>query len=213
MVPAFKAVAKGLGSTLTDAVYKQIASHETVLYVLSGNLTEREAPAGSDEFLHLGRKLLELGGIAIKCDSSGTAHSKESWSEFSKTAADDSSSARDIWTALFAAYVQYPIGEEDDLYTCGMHLLGKPDLVISSDLLGSVKVEAASPPQLANLLFSAFGLYLLVECREGSFCSGHTFRPDRTWPRMRVVWEECSRYEEDDFFFNPFGYWRFTRLV
>ena len=58
-------------------------------------------------------------------------------------------------------------------------------------------------------LFTAFALYLLAECPEGEFASGHTFRTGNKAPRYRVEWEPCIGYDEDDFFFNPFGRWRF----
>jgi hypothetical protein len=61
-------------------------------------------------------------------------------------------------------------------------------------------------------LFRPFALYLLAECAEGTFGSGHTFSVSKGAPRYRVTWEPCTGYEEDDFFFNPFGRWRFTPL-
>src|SRR5262249_51313766 len=95
------------------------------------------------------------------------------------------------------------IGSDEDYYTCGMHLLGKPDLIVSVDLLEAI--DAAN-------LFSVFALYLLAECREGEFASGHTFSASKDAPRYRVLWEPCTGYDEDDFFFNPFGRWRFTSI-
>lgn len=44
------------------------------------------------------------------------------------------------------------------------------------------------------------------------FHSGHTFRLSETSPRFRLIWEECDGYDEDDYFFNTFGRWRFTAI-
>ncbi|PZM79346.1 MAG: hypothetical protein DKT66_22995 [Candidatus Melainabacteria bacterium] len=55
---------------------------------------------------------------------------------------------------------------EDDFYSCGTHLLGKPDVT----------------------------------------------QPDLEWPSFRVIWEECTGYEQDDLFYNPYERWRFTAL-
>src|SRR5438034_343517 len=76
----------------------------------------------SHAFLRLGDGLLEAGGIAMKCESSGIAHSRSRWLELATLSETES----DFWSALFDAYVQLPIQSEDDFYTCGMHLLGKP---------------------------------------------------------------------------------------
>jgi hypothetical protein len=47
----------------------------------------------------------------------------------------------------------------------------------------------------------------------GEFASGQTFRREEGSRRLRLVWEECTGYEVDDFFHNPFGRWRFAEVV
>jgi hypothetical protein len=95
-----------------------------------------------------------------------------------------------------------PILGDDDYTSCGLHLLGQPDLIISRSLLSEAD-------QVVNL-FLTFALYLLSDCPAGQFTSGHTFRVDADSPRYRVAWEECVGYAEDDLFFNSFGRWRFA---
>src|SRR6185369_17605643 len=95
-----------------------------------------------------------------------------------------------------------PIGSETDFYSCGMHLLGAPDLIVAQSTIAAVG-EAAE-------LFRTFALYLLAECPVGKFVSGHTFSIAKDAPRYRVVWEPCANYPQDSYFFNPFGRWRFT---
>jgi hypothetical protein len=82
-----------------------------------------------------------------------------------------------------------------------MHLLGKPDLIVANGMM---------PVMEAIELFNTFAMYLLAECPDGGFASGHTFSASKTSPQFRLVWEQCTDYEEDEFFFNPFGRWRFT---
>jgi len=90
-----------------------------------------------------------------------------------------------------------------------MHTLGAADLIVSPAIL-QLAGNIGSPTAAAIDLFRTFALYLLAECGPGKFVSGHTFSTSRDAPRYRVVWEPCTRYAQDNLFFNPFGRWRFT---
>jgi hypothetical protein len=200
MANAFEASEFRVNPSLDDEDWELIEQHKSVLYVLSENFTAAQAPAASLAMLQLGRRLLEAGGSAIKCESSGIAHSRLRWISLAGQAED----AKDVharWSAIFNAFVQYPISDDTDLYSCGMHLLGKPDLIVGCD---AISAGEAVP------LFGIFALYLLAECPEGEFASGHTFSLSNDAPRYHMLWEPCTGYDEDDFFFNPFGRWRFT---
>ncbi len=89
--------------------YAQIENHTTVLYVLSKNFVAGEAAAIARDFLNLGRRLLEAGGIAIKSDSSGIAHSVDRWTQLERKAAGD---PFERWHALFRSYAVCPIGSK-----------------------------------------------------------------------------------------------------
>jgi hypothetical protein len=206
MASAFQAAVPRSDSSLSDDDQARIAEHTTVLYVLSGNFSADDAPNRSRDLLRLGAQLIDVGGIAVKCESSGIAHGRARWQELASLAW---TSDLDGWLALFRAYVQCPIRDESTLYTCGLHLLGQPDLIVDESVLGrSGNVEPVDWSALN--LFRSFALYLLAECPVGTFAPGHTFRTDASSPRFRLRWEPCVGYEEDDFFFNPFGRWRFT---
>jgi len=88
-----------------------------------------------------------------------------------------------------------------------------PTLIVSDALLREAYGTTVNRGYTAVNLFRAFGLYLLAECRVGQFMSGHTFASDAESPRFRVIWEDCTEYEEDKFFFNPFGRWRFAGIA
>jgi hypothetical protein len=148
------------------------------------------------------------GQTGTVCESSGIAHGRARWLELAREA-----EIADSWSALFRGYVQLPIQNGDDYYTCGLHLLGQPDLIASGTLLREAYDSTEDQAWMAVHLFRAFACYLLAECTPGRFASGHTFSLDAASPRFRVLWEDCAGYEEDDFFFNPFGRWRFAELV
>jgi hypothetical protein len=190
--------------SLTEDDLAHIGRHGTVLYVLSKNVTAAEAPAASKEFLRLGRRLLDAGGIAVKCESAGIAHSKARWTEL----AELSEKKEALWTALFRAMVVVLIGSKADFYSCGMHLLGKPDLIIAKSSIAARPGESAVTT--AATLFRVFAMYLLEECPNGEFTSGHIFSIGRDEPRYRLTWEPCAGFAEDSFFFNPFGLLRFA---
>jgi hypothetical protein len=224
MASAFRSCLPRWRPSLTDVDYEAIVCHSSIFYILSRNFPAKDAAACSHQLMRVGQQLLEIGGIAVKCESSGTAHSAKRWSEMTH----DANAAYDValrananeeqrtenrlsfWQALFDAYVALPISDERDLYSCGLHLLGMPDLIVSNDVLsrtfsGTLNEQAVE----ASSLFTAFASYLLAECPEDSFKPGNTFRSAPTSPRFRVSKVPCRGYEEDDFFFNPYGRWRF----
>ena len=71
-------------------------------------------------------------------------------------------------------------------------------------------VEHTGNGYLPKLVLT-FAAYLLTACPPQRFASGHTFRCDAESARYVVRWEPCTGYDEDDFFFNPFGRYRFER--
>jgi hypothetical protein len=191
----------------TPGDFAAIEAHTTVLFALSENFTAGAAPQVSRKFLALSRRLLEAGGIAIKCESSGLSHPASRWAMFVDDVDRDDFRK---WNALFHAYVLQPIGNaRTDLYTCGMHALGAADLIVSPAIL-QLAGNIGSPTSAAIELFRTFAVYLLGECGPGQFVSGHTFSASPDAPRYRVIWEPCTGYGQDSLFFNPFGRWRFA---
>ena len=189
MVAAFGASRFGV-STVTEDDLTRIAAHRRVLYILSPNYSERDAARISKEMLEVARKVLAAGGTAMKCESSGIAH------------------GRMVPASPVRALVQLPISDRADLYSCGMHLLGQPDLVLARNALDEA-YEGRDPAQATSELFISFAEWLTGECPPGGLTSGNTFRTAVDAPRFRLTWEPCRGYAEDDFFFNPFGRWRF----
>lgn len=221
MEDAFRGVEFGTRPTLKREDFDAIADHSLVLYILSNGYPKASAFRASAWFLLFGCKLLEAGAVAMKCESSGISHSRNRWLALAETCKRNFSNQPEreigdvvagLYTALFEAYVQYPIGSNKDYWSCGMHLLGQPDVIISTELAKKALVSSDSPVQDVAYLFNAFCLYILGENTENHFQSGGTFHPDSEFPSMKVVWEECLGYPEDDLYFNPYGRWRFSSI-
>lgn len=209
---SFEASICRLRPSLTPPDLATIGAHTTVLYTLSDHFTPQEAAAVGRRALRFGVQLLDAGAFAIKCESAGIAHAAARWRELAQRVeagfGGDDALSDDAWAALYEAFVQLPIGDErSEYYSCGMHLLGHPDLVVSAELL---KGGNRPPAYEAAHLFDIFASYLLTECGGKWFTAGHTFSVDAKAKRYRVLWERCTSYEEDDFFHNPFGRWRFV---
>lgn len=212
MVDAFEKADLGRCPSLTKLELGSIAEHSSIVYILSDNFPARFAVNRAYHFLRVGSRLLEAGAIAMKCESSGIAHSRQRWLELAGQAERGADGEWILfWSALFDAFVQFPIVLEDDFYSCGMHLLGKPDVIVSRELMQQTRKTESATDSIVYL-FEVFCLYLLAECEDGTFASGYTFQPDLEWPSFRVVWEECTGYDQDDLFYNPYGRWRFTSV-
>ncbi len=183
-------------ATLSEEELEEISEHTRVAYVLSPNFNADDAEAMARRLLETGAFLLEHGGLGIKQESSGVAHPRATWLTIAASARNGSRSA------LLSAYVNFNVQREDEFSTCGMHLLGRPDLIVAkSQLPEGFAVEP---------LFRAFAAYVMEECGPAkTLRSGDTFRAEPQSPCWRLLWEPCTSYAEDDFSFNCFGRYRF----
>jgi len=201
MVEAFNASFDRVSPSMTDEDWEAVESHAAVAYVTSPPLRQDLALDISGRALVLIGALLENGGVAAKAESSGIAHGRDRWLELSAQCdptkkADD----HDQRAALYWAWVRRPIEDDDEgvYYSCGMHLLGQRDVEIDSSL------DVDSAVKWIDLL----GLYLVADKPERPVRDGAGFRQRESGPRRIMRLGPCSRYEEDDFFFNPYGYIR-----
>lgn len=209
MLAAFEASADRVVPSLTEEDRAAIRGHKNILYVLSPPIEHATAHEYARKVLHLAVTLLDRGGVGIKGDSSGIAHGAARWRELDDDATraarakdNDEEAALDLVATLYAAFVRRPIrAENGDLYTCGMHLLGEPDIIMTID----------DADRFLDVV-DAFALYCLGEARDlGGVKEGHTFRLDKKAPKYQIKHEPCTNYESDDFFHNPHGYLRLYR--
>jgi len=139
------------------------------------------------EVARLGRALRDAGGVAIRMEASGAASSWELWLERLESG--------DLFR-LYESAVVLVKGDDDVMFTCGMHQFGLPDAEVG---MGDAREAIA--------WLDAFCLYQLAE--QPALMSGHTFRPDADAQRRSFERWPDHRHRPDDGRHNPFGIWRF----
>lgn len=179
MVQAFKASACRLRPSFTPGDYQSLGEHRGVLYVLSDVYGGTTAGRQAARMIGLACRLLDAGGIAVKSESSGIAHSGARWRELEHRLPEGAA-------PLFDAFVRLPIiNEANDLYSSGMHLLGRPDGIVSLRHFPGPDIRGAA--QALETLLRA-----LLEGQEPAHAS---LGP-------------CTLYAETDYFWNRWGRYR-----
>ncbi|ALG12659.1 hypothetical protein [Kibdelosporangium phytohabitans] len=199
MADAFKACMAE--ASFTDADWAAVAEHDSVTYVLSPPMTAETSVDVSQRVLAVVDALLRNGVTAVKNESNGLAHGRDHWLTLAgQLAGADEDFAKIL---LHSAFVKRLISDGSLCYTCGMHLLGVPEVEI--DTAG----VAGTPDERADLA-DGLAIYLLTEERAGRIQDGEGFRLSAESPRWLMHSYPCDRYEDDDFFHNPYGAWRLT---
>ncbi|GAA2115899.1 hypothetical protein [Actinomadura alba] len=179
-----------------------VESHDTVGYLLSAPMMRDLAADTSRRLLAATAALLRSGAAAVKNESSGIAHGRDRWLSLADRAAD--AKDEDLAGALVAAWVKRPIYDGRVLYSCGMHLLGAPEVEIEVD--EEHLTEDGLPDLVAHL--DRLAIYLLTDPRAEEIEDGAGFRMTEDAPRWLLRTGTCDRHDEDDLFFNPYGYVR-----
>jgi hypothetical protein len=191
MTDAFQSSSDRLPKTMSDSDWAGVDDHEGVAYVLSPPITEENAITISMITLLLVEAAFTSGARAVKSDSAGLAHGHKRWLDLARRARDVDYRSE----MLYRAWVQRPIGDDDELYSCGMHLLGQRDVKLIG--FGSSNSES----KRASKIIDHASLHLLADgesaLKEPLKIEGESFTSQRT---------PCDGYEEDDFLFNPHGY-------
>lgn len=159
---------------------RALEAHASVVYVI-GKGGSAEASA---LMMDAATALLDSGGLGVKVESAGVAHSPEVWRELTEN--------KDRLTA-FHAFVVTVTGT-DEIHTCGMHNLGLRDIRVTGG--GSD----------AGRLASEFAYYLYAESPDVQ--AGHTFSLGPDEPRYTIEDDPGVHYGDNDLFTNPFGAWR-----
>ncbi|MFD0969846.1 hypothetical protein [Plantactinospora endophytica] len=192
------------GASFTDADRRSVREHDTVAYLLSPPATRRTAIEVSRRMLALTAALLRNGATAVRNESSGLAHGRDRWLDL----ADRASAATDeptLAVVLHRSWVKRPITDGVALYSCGMHLLGAPDVELRAGRpTGPDEVDAQVR------LLDALARYLLTEPRAREIRDGETFALAADAPHWVLGRRECARYDPDDLYRNPYGYWCLT---
>lgn len=188
----------------SDDDWAAVDAHDSVAYVLSPPISQSSAMDVSRRALAVTAALLANGATAVKNESSGVTCGRERWLALADGAAA-AENAYDLASALDQAWVVPALYDEDVFYSCGMHLLGEADVELAP---GRIAEPELLGEWMATLDTAKY--YLLTEQPAHGVQDGEGFRISPDAPRWIMNRLECERYEEDDFFYNPYGYWRLT---
>jgi len=161
-----------------------IDAHRSVAYLLGSGESEKEIAA----LMLAAQALLDAGGLGVKVENTGVAHSPDSW----KTMCSG--------LHLFSPYKGFVIvvTSSDEAYSCGMHCFGLHDVQV-------IDADGESALQVAR----TFSWYLYTE--RPSISAGQTFACDEHAPAYRISTGEGVDYEPDSMFKNPYGTWKLQR--
>ncbi|QDT10858.1 DUF4261 domain-containing protein [Planctomycetes bacterium K23_9] len=167
---------------ISDDDLAAIGDHSNALYVSGPS----NSPDSAKTLMRFAAALLDCGGIAVKIESTGIAHSAQRWRELTQDGSPP---------ALMRAFVTY-VGSAGSFYSCGMHNLGLPDATLEADVM----------PETAATLLDTFLLYLISESPEMS--DDETFAIDDRSPRYTITKAECTEFPPGNLFHNPHGVWQ-----
>ena len=175
---AFKIAGHG---RLSETTLDEIGNHLSTLY-----LHFPLAVSGQQQRLKMFTGVIkDVGGIALKIETSGVAHSWESWEEILNS---------DNPFDMYRGFVTL-VGDQDHYYSCGMHHFSLPEVQVSR----SLEIEDAAD------LINRFNYYRLVE--NPKLDSGHSFSLSPDAPHYRLNLIKDQRHDPDELFHNSFGVW------
>ena len=173
-----------------------VAAHGSVLYVLGPSMDAETAVKTSAKALGFVQHMLDHGAIAVKGESAGVAHGARRWKQLyeqsrGEAAADDGMA---LARTCRLAFSRRPIGDDaEGMTSVGFHLIGLPDLQVRF-----TKKDQNQPSTNAEQLKIAALIDDVAEqmAREGV---------EATLKSRRATLSDDTRYEEDEYKFNPFG--------
>ena len=177
MAAAFNYAGKG---NVDAELLTRVAQHESVAYLhFPLDIVDQR-----ERILKYTQIIQRVGGIAVKVESAGVAHSWESW--FGRL----SGTPFDVYCAAVAL-----IGDESCYYSCGMHHFGLPECEVSRS------IPIAESAELMN----RFNFWQISE--RPLLSSGHTFSLTPTSPHFRLLLKNDTRHDGDSLFHNGCGIW------
>ncbi len=173
-----------------------VATHGSVLYVLSPPMTAETAVATSAKALMFVQYMFDRGAIAAKGETAGVAHGVRRWKELSEQArsASDSRDLLALAKTCRLAFARRPIGDDaEGMASVGNHLVGLPDILVTF-IRKDDQQPSTNDEQLAIAsLIDEIGDQMAREGVDAAVAARHATLSDDT------------RYDEDEYKFNPFG--------
>ncbi|MDZ4833732.1 MAG: hypothetical protein SGJ27_08115 [Candidatus Melainabacteria bacterium] len=207
MDTAFEHAADRVAPSFFQEDVSAVKAHKSVAYILSPRIPKAAAMQMSGMTLQMVATMLEGGALAAKSESAGVAHGFRKWvhlfSEY-KTGYTQADPVR-YANALYDAWVRRPLSDGKWWYSCGMHLLGLPD----------IEIEPRNDPREAIQCIDFIGTRLLAGETIENLLVDKIILPEKDLPPEKTEPKSlhhlvCKRYESDDFFYNPYGYIRVT---
>jgi uncharacterized protein YegJ (DUF2314 family) len=177
LAEAFRVAGQG---RLSPELLASIADHKYTVYILS----QRQDIAAAKSMLRLAAFLLDAGGLAVKVETTGTAHSADRWRYYARS---------NGLLPLYDAYVTL-VGSKDFNYTCGMHNLGLPDASLTKQI----------PAKDAPEYLVAFNQWNLIE--RPTLTDGTRFATSLSDPVFALSHQDYG-YDPADEYNNPHGRW------
>jgi hypothetical protein len=174
----------GLANQLGKDVIDKIATHRSVVYLLS---TTPQSKDTSTSIAKAAAHLIRAGGLGVKVETAGKAFSADQWLEL--TSGD--------FVEIYWLVVLDSVTDGSTTYSCGMRNLGLWDCIVSDDEF-----------QSAVKLLRGFNMYQLYERPE--LLAGQTFGLEASAPRYRLSVETPQPDGDHNLYVNPFGMWRLT---
>ncbi|MGO4318807.1 hypothetical protein [Agrobacterium sp. MCAB5] len=173
-----------------------VAGHGSVLYVLGPSMAAERAVATCGKALMFVHHMLDSGAVAVKGESAGVAHGVQRWKELfeqsrrNATANDALAFAR----TCRIAFARRPIGgDADGMGSVGFHLVGLPDVEIHFTRKDQQQPSTNSEQLKIAALIDDIADQMTRDGVEAAL-------KDR-----RADLSDDTRYEEDEYKFNPFG--------
>ncbi|MHB8860794.1 MAG: DUF4261 domain-containing protein [Pirellulaceae bacterium] len=171
---------------LPESILNLIATHNSTVYLRF----PLDVIGQRDRLLKFTNLVRDIGGIAVKVESAGIAHTWEVWQSLLS-----SQNPFDQYRCFVVL-----IGDEEYYYSCGMHHFGIPDCQVSRQV---PMAEAADT-------MNRFNYYQIVE--RPVLASGHTFSVTTESPFYRLSLIADHRHDKDDLFWNPKGLWDMEKV-
>ncbi len=173
-----------------------VAGHGSVLYVLGPSMAADTTVTTSAKALMFVQHMLDHGAVAVKGESAGVAHGARRWKELFEQSRREAAS--DDLMALARtcrlAFARRPIGgDADGMGSVGFHLVGLPDVQVLFTRKDEQKPSTNSEQLVIAKLIDDIADQMT---RDGV----ETALKDRN-----LELSDDTRYEEDEYKFNPFG--------